>query len=429
MVKRLFSRRERGAVLVHVAVALVGLVGFSALSIDYGVFWMSRRQAQNSADAGALAGAIALAFDDPTDKTPNGPAVRNAFTATQVNAVFGEAPSVIPETDITFDPCSDDGSDACIQVRVFRTVARGNALPTFFARLLGIADQDIQAFAEAKVVQGNATTCMRPWAVLDKWDEYDISTNGAESEYGNGQIDPDWNQDASFDKYDIPGNQPPLEPDLYVPPTADDPGTGFRLYDDAGNPVDYGRVIELHDGSQDQTSAGWFKSIRLKPDDSGLADYCANIRQCSGVTNIIGQEVSTENGNMPNAIRDCVFGLGNGSLAEDSLVSQDPDAVWDPDYYGEGNGAVVSPLFGPNQSPRIVPLPVISPEDFFAADPSGQETLVVTNILGFFIEGYTGQGGQLRMFGRLVNAPGLLVEGENTVATPSAFLTQIVLIR
>ena len=46
--------RERGAVLVHVAVTLVGLVAFSALTIDYGVLWTSRRQAQNAADAGAL---------------------------------------------------------------------------------------------------------------------------------------------------------------------------------------------------------------------------------------------------------------------------------------------------------------------------------------------------------------------------------------
>jgi hypothetical protein len=429
MVKRLFSRRERGAVLVHVAVALVGLVGFSALSIDYGVFWMSRRQAQNSADAGALAGAIALAFDNPDDKTPTGPAAQNAFAATQANTVFGIAPDVDPAIDITFDPCSDDGSDACIQVRVFRTAARGNALPTFFARVFGVDEQDIHAYAEAKVVSGNSTTCMRPWAVLDKWDEYDTATNGAESEYGNGQIDPDWNENQSFDKYDIPGNQPPIEPDLYVPPTEDDPGTGFRLYDENDLPVDYGRVIELHDGPQDQTSAGWFKSIRLKPDDNGLADYCDNIKQCSGVTNIIGQEVTTENGNMPNAIRDCVFGLGGGQHAEDPLVSQDPDAEWDPDYYGEGHGAVVSPLYGPNQSPRIVPLPVVSPEDFFSTDPSGHETLVVTNILGFFIEGYTGGGGNLRMFGRLVTVPGFLTEGESTVATPSSFITQIVLIR
>ena len=57
----------RGAVLVHVAVAIIGLLAFSALTIDYGVMWMSRRQAQNAADAAALAGALSLAFDNGTD--------------------------------------------------------------------------------------------------------------------------------------------------------------------------------------------------------------------------------------------------------------------------------------------------------------------------------------------------------------------------
>ena len=51
--------------LVHVAVAMIGLLAFSALSIDYGVMWTARRQAQNAADAAALAGAISLAFDNP----------------------------------------------------------------------------------------------------------------------------------------------------------------------------------------------------------------------------------------------------------------------------------------------------------------------------------------------------------------------------
>ncbi|HWJ54869.1 MAG TPA: pilus assembly protein TadG-related protein, partial [Vicinamibacterales bacterium] len=49
-------RRQRGAVLVHVAVAMTGLLAFSALTIDLGSLWVARGQAQNAADAGALAG-------------------------------------------------------------------------------------------------------------------------------------------------------------------------------------------------------------------------------------------------------------------------------------------------------------------------------------------------------------------------------------
>ena len=56
---------ERGAILIQVAVALLALLALSSFVFDYGVMWASRSQAQNAADAGALSGAISLAFDDP----------------------------------------------------------------------------------------------------------------------------------------------------------------------------------------------------------------------------------------------------------------------------------------------------------------------------------------------------------------------------
>lgn len=54
-------RSERGQTLVIVAVLVIALVGFLALSIDVGNIYAQRRFAQNAADAGALAGARALA--------------------------------------------------------------------------------------------------------------------------------------------------------------------------------------------------------------------------------------------------------------------------------------------------------------------------------------------------------------------------------
>jgi hypothetical protein len=47
---------ERGAVLLQVTVALLALLALSGFVFDYGVMWVSRGQAQTSADAGALAG-------------------------------------------------------------------------------------------------------------------------------------------------------------------------------------------------------------------------------------------------------------------------------------------------------------------------------------------------------------------------------------
>ncbi len=97
--------RQRGAVLIHVAVAMLGLLAFSALVIDYGIFWAARRQAQNSADAGALAGAMGLAYDDPTDFSDTGPAKLAARAAALANLVFGAPPDVNITTDVTFPPC------------------------------------------------------------------------------------------------------------------------------------------------------------------------------------------------------------------------------------------------------------------------------------------------------------------------------------
>jgi hypothetical protein len=51
------AKRERGQIMVLVALGLVGLLGFTALALDMGMAYADRRQAQNAADAAALAGA------------------------------------------------------------------------------------------------------------------------------------------------------------------------------------------------------------------------------------------------------------------------------------------------------------------------------------------------------------------------------------
>src|SRR5512134_2179086 len=90
---------DRGAILVHVAMSLLALMAFVAFTLDYGVLWSSRGQAQNAADSGALAGAVALAFDNASDFTDAGPGKQNAFEATQRNLVWGKVPDVNVTTD------------------------------------------------------------------------------------------------------------------------------------------------------------------------------------------------------------------------------------------------------------------------------------------------------------------------------------------
>src|SRR5689334_17942976 len=105
-----YRKRERGAVMVHVALGLIAFMALSALSIDYGVKWVARSQAQNAADAGALAGATALAFDSPS-QAPEGMATRSAQAFALANSVWG-APPDVDVSDITYPPCPPpDGDD------------------------------------------------------------------------------------------------------------------------------------------------------------------------------------------------------------------------------------------------------------------------------------------------------------------------------
>src|SRR5512147_2976792 len=96
------SRRvssERGAILIQVGIAILVLSAFGMFVIDYGVLWVSRHQAQNSADSGALAGATALALDSFTNHADDGPAKQAARSFALANLVFGQAPDVQAATD------------------------------------------------------------------------------------------------------------------------------------------------------------------------------------------------------------------------------------------------------------------------------------------------------------------------------------------
>jgi len=74
----LTSRDERGAVLVFVAIVMVMLLGFAAIGVDLGNARQQHRNAQNAADAGALAGAYAL----------KGPAATGCFGAVNCTAAY-----------------------------------------------------------------------------------------------------------------------------------------------------------------------------------------------------------------------------------------------------------------------------------------------------------------------------------------------------
>src|SRR5688572_5925448 len=109
---------ESGMSLVYVAIGFMTFMAASTLAIDVGMFMTARSQAQNSADAGALAGAIALANNDWDDRSASGPAVQGAISTAKRNTVFGTSPSVLT-SDVTF-PTDAAGQPNRVRVKVHR---------------------------------------------------------------------------------------------------------------------------------------------------------------------------------------------------------------------------------------------------------------------------------------------------------------------
>ena len=442
-------RNERGAVLVYVAIAMVALLAFSALTIDAGVKWVARGQAQNAADAGALAGAVALSFDDPNDLSNTGVAKQTARNYALANAVWGVAPNVDITTDVTFPPCPDGSEDLCIKVDVYRNQARQNPLPTFFARIVGVFEQGVVATATAQVNTGTATDCLKPWAVVDRWDEVD----GVEREYP--APDPDFNYGSTFDKYPRQRNDP-YEDDYYVPPTADSPGTGWTVL-----PGDIGRqfAIRTDPPGNNAVSSGWYRSLDLPRVDRGNLGgdaYGENIVSCNGYPVSIAapdtvcpepSAITSHEDKVYWAARGCVrvqTGIIQGQTVSgiEEIFARDPAARWNPSMNG-GAGGVAGSCCTP--SPRIVPIAVMDPNAYLSVDPSGSGGVIkVVNIFGFFIEGMgdVNDDGTISfnpddpfnnrnkvVVGRIMTIPGLALNGAGQINQNAAFLKTIQLVR
>ncbi len=255
-----FRRDESGMTYVFIGLSMMAFVSASMLAIDVGMLMTARNQAQNSADAGALAGVTALVYDDWNDRSPTGPAVTNAIAAAMANNVMASGVSVRPE-DVEFlnDP---SGEPNRVKVTVYRQASRGNAFPTLVARYFGIATADISATATAEASDANAMTCVKPFTIPDKWREMQT---------------PPWSGDDTYDAYDNKG-VPLANPDVYIP--ADQPGyTGYNQESERG------QRLELHAGTGNQITSSFYFSLAMgKPPITGGDEYDWNIANCNTTT-------------------------------------------------------------------------------------------------------------------------------------------------
>jgi Flp pilus assembly protein TadG len=372
-------RDERGMTLVMVGLGFLAFMSATMLAVDVGMMMVARTQSQKAADAGALAGAVALVFDDWDDRTAAGPAVQSALVAARAtnNDVINEQASVLP-ADVTF-PAIDR-----IRVRVQRSTDRGNPVNLFLGPMINLDTADVGAVAMAEVVPADAATCLKPWAIPDKWDERRAPVDEANMFYETG-----------------PNKGQPLpNPDIFIDTHDEVNYTGYRP---AKQGLDYGRQIVIKPGNPNMAiNSSQFFPIRL-PGGTGADYYEENIYDCWPGVAEIGHSMTVEPGNM----------TGPTTHGVEALIAKDPTATWD------ANKKDVVSNYRP--SPRIVVIPVFDPYLYEKARQTGATDIVISNFVGFFIEELNGN----TVTGRVVPNTGLVRSNNNN---PGAFLKAIRLI-
>ena len=377
-------RDERGMTFVMVGAGMLAFLSATMLAVDVGLFMVARTQSQNAADAGALAGAVALVFNDFDDRSASGPAVQNAIAAatSTVNPVVNEQTSVIA-TDVTF-PTIDR-----IRVRVQRSTARGNPLTTFLAPLVGIDTVDVGAVATAEVTPANAATCLKPWAIPDRWLEVQTPV-----------WDPSDETNMFYENGPNKGNPLP-NPDIYKDWKKTD-YTGFRP---KRSDMDYGMQLILKPGNPHMAiNPSAFFPIRL-PGGSGADYYEENIYGCWPGVAEVGDKLTVEPGNM----------TGPTTQGTQQLIDKDPSAHWDT-----AKNDIVSQY---KPSPRVVVIPVFDPYVYEGARQTGAIDIQIANFVGFFIEELNGN----TVTGRIVPNTGLIKNSGNPIGS-GAFLQVIRLV-
>ena len=358
---RHLHRDERGMTFAFVAVGLTAFLAATTLAIDVGMFMTARSQAQNAADAGALAGAVALGFDDFDDRSMSGPADQGAINTAVANQVIGSEVSVQP-SDVTF-PLGPGGESNRVRVDVYRTSERANSIATLIGPLFGVPTVDIIATATAEAAPANAMTCVKPFTIPDRWVE---------------NSDPPWTPDSTFDRYDDKGKLLP-NADVYIAP--DQPG--YAGYDPMR---DKGTELMIRAGTGNNVAPSFYWSWAM-PGGTGASFYRTNIADCNQALFSYGALMSPEPGNM----------TGPTGQGVDDLIAKDPDAYWD-----DSSNSVKS---SKHPSPRVFPIPLYDPEYYESGKTNGRNaSLRMANWVGFFVEGRSGNN----VYGRITPILGVI---------------------
>jgi hypothetical protein len=340
------------------------------LAIDVGMLMTARSQAQNSADAGALAGATALVYNDWDNRSASGPAVTNALGAARGNQVMSGTVSVTP-ADVTF-PLDPDGLNDRVKVNVFRNASRGNPISTLIAQYFGIATVGVDATATAEASPADAMTCVLPFTVPDRWIEKQT---------------PPFDPDDSYDSGDV-----------YIGPMDKANYTGYDPERDKG------MLVRLKADNNTKLAPSFYYPYAV-PGSTGASDYRWNIGNCNTNVMRFGELYNPEPGNM----------VGPTKQGMADLIALDPSAYWDT-----ATNKVVSQY---TPSPRVRAIPLFDPVYYANGKQNGRNaSLKFVNYLGFFIEEMQGN----EVVGRITPIGGLRKGGAGAEGVPPAAFPRVI---
>jgi Flp pilus assembly protein TadG len=166
--RRTPKRGERGQTIVLVALSLLALLAMAALAIDVANLYIDRRQAQQAADAAALAGAKAVVSSGytslrVTSTTAQASAANAATAAAQQFTIRGTA---VQASDLAVAFPLFTPTNPVISVVLTRT-----NLPTYFARIWGITGTSVRTTASAEAYNPSGgplpiqVAGVKPWLV------------------------------------------------------------------------------------------------------------------------------------------------------------------------------------------------------------------------------------------------------------------------
>ncbi len=137
-----YRRQFSGQILVLATISMVVLLGFTALAVDMGYLYSTRRRMQTAADAAAVAGATALRDGEDYTKAADDVSSFNGFTNSQNNVAVTVSEPTLPSpypSDVTY-----------VEVDISQNV------PTFFLRVLGYNSMKVAARAVSGAIAGPA---------------------------------------------------------------------------------------------------------------------------------------------------------------------------------------------------------------------------------------------------------------------------------